>query len=341
MPLMGTVKGTIKDSTAGPVVGALIRAWDSDSGLDGLDDFMGESYTDANGAYVISYDRTAGKWDTKIVGSNSYRPDIYVTVLIRNNLGQYSKVWTSETHDDWVMANTLTIDKTLSFNTAPGTSVARKQTAFDPRRHGFHFDNFAGTFVITVPGLGNLNFSGAGFCGGMSAAAFNRFKRNRAAEAASSPPALGTSLRKELNDRQLATLSPGTVMRLLDWQAAPDQPQTLASHTVGARTKTEWPILQARINQGKPTILFLVTERGGPSSLGGNHQVLAIGYEFDTVTRDLAITLYDSNCHDSTSKLCLNIGMPRNQIGAKLMNCRGTRDVRGFFVNTDTDAASS
>jgi hypothetical protein len=57
------IYGTIRNvgSSSESVAGLRVQAWDEDPGAD---DFMGETFTDANGNYSLSY--SDGHWDPSI-----------------------------------------------------------------------------------------------------------------------------------------------------------------------------------------------------------------------------------------------------------------------------------
>ena len=84
------------------------------------------------------------------------------------------------------------------------------------------------------------------------------------------------------------------------------------------------------------------TNAPGPGAVSKNHQVLSIGYRYNNGTKEVEINVYDSNHPNKTSKISMNIGIPKNQLKAKqttpcihakskIATC--TEKVRGFFVN--------
>lgn len=327
---LGEINGNVKLSNGTPVNGALVRAYDIDSGLDGANDFMVEGYTDANGNYKLLYDRTAGRWDTYNPLNNSYRPDIHLRVLMKNAAGHLVKVVQSPTvHNDHIMKNPLTENFVI-----PATSTQTQLTKFDFKKHVFSFDNYKGPICINVLGK-SYAFDGGGFCGGICAAALNRFNNGQSCPA-DPQPALGTPLYKEFNDRILKTLSPNTVLRLLEWQLAPDKPSTLALHSIGARTRLEWPNLRLRLDSGVPVILMLVRVQGTKNP-GDNHQVLAVGYELREPLGDVTIFIYDPNDHKTKHTLQVSLKEADSQLSPRA-SCTS---FRGFFMNSNTDAAAA
>ena len=67
-----------------------------------------------------------------------------------------------------------------------------------------------------------------------------------------------------------------------------------------------------------------------------NHQVMAIGYEYNPSTKDLTIHEYDPNLPDEMTKLHMNPGLPGNQLN---LVDTAKEPTRGFFINTAGDAA--
>ena len=45
-------------------------------------------------------------------------------------------------------------------------------------------------------------------------------------------------------------------------QASPDESHTLGPHSLGYRTRQQWPVLRAKINAGKPAQLVLIRVEG-------------------------------------------------------------------------------
>ncbi|MBN2569005.1 MAG: hypothetical protein JXB42_06200 [Deltaproteobacteria bacterium] len=74
----GKIYGQIKMPDGTPAKGVGVIAWDSDGLAGGKDDFMCSATTDSRGIYSMSY--KIKYWDTKFPGSNSDRPDIYLTI---------------------------------------------------------------------------------------------------------------------------------------------------------------------------------------------------------------------------------------------------------------------
>lgn len=319
----------IRDTIAGgrPVQGLRVQAWDDD--YPDSDDFMGEAVTDANGYYEIGY--SSAHWDPSISPrATTWRPDIYVTVAIKNAGNQWVQMKKSSVHSDHKLEDDLQID--LDVEIKPPIA---KTTTFQPEKHGFHFIN---SFIISPNILGvDLGSWGMGFCGGMCAAALNRFRNNTDIPATRQIPEQGTALYNELLTRQIATLS-NILDDIYDWQSAPDEERWHRKRGVGSRTKREWWKLKNELDNDTPAILVLIREEGYFANPTLNHQVLAIGYEYDPATKDLQIQVYNPNEPDQTKILSMNLGLPNNRLNAS--DSTGER-LRGFFVNPNRDIASA
>lgn len=315
-----------------PLADALVIARDSDTAVPGdKDDFMGQTLTASDGSFTIRYE--GGNWDPKIPYSNSYRPDIYLKAKVRSAAsGEWVKVWQSKIYSNWKQKDPLEINAEI-----PRAARASKVIAnFDPERFGF---DFANSFQVSTSDMGlpgNIGTFGMGFCGGMSAGALHRFETGTPAPNDTQTPTSGTPLFRELFDRQKKSLTPGVLAKILEWQASPDEPHSHTPHSMGYRTRREWPVLKAMIDDSQPAILVLIREEGLTANPTNNHQVLAFGYDHDPSTGDLWVTIYDPNLYGATSKISMCLGAE---------NIRGSdpssgKRMRGFFVNPNTaDAA--
>ena len=320
--------GTIRNRSNGdtPVPGLKVQAWDDD--WPEGDDFMGEDITDANGRYEIRY--PDGIWDGSIFELTTSRPDIYISVDIRNSSGGWVRLGKSQVFRDHDLSVDLNID--LAVNIEP--PIARK-TTFVPSQHGFHFRNY---FQLQPDLLGvDLGTWEMGFCGGMCAASWNRFVSNTAIPAHMQPPAEDTLLFEELLARQIKTTPPDLLARLYDWQSAPNVSSLWRKPSIAQRTKREWPLLKKELDNDRPAILVLIRANGYFDNPTKNHQVLAIGYEYDPTTKDLVIQEYDPNLPDKINTLSMNLGMPDGRLYLKDSSRSRTR---GFLVNSVGLAAS-
>ncbi len=207
-------------------------------------------------------------------------------------------------------------------------AVEEVATDFSPRKHGFKFVN---SFSIDKSkfrlGKGKLHF---GLCGGMSLCALRSFNKGETMPTQRTPPRSGTPRFRELFLRQTETLLPRTWGRFLRWQIRPDRPPIGSRYCVGASTRGQWQKkLRPRLKKGKPTILGLIRSKGLRGDPSRNHQVLAIGYKFNSATKDLAVSLYDPNHPGKTVEITMNFKDPAKGIRPK--QSTGEK-LRGFFV---------
>jgi hypothetical protein len=314
------IYGTITDIDNGtPLKGLRVEAWDAD--WPEGDDFMGRDITNANGQYEISYHD--GYWDQSILGLPTWYPDIYITVEMRNSTDKWVRLINSQVYKDYRLSENLNID--LSVRVEPEIT---KMTSFDPIEDGFHFKN---NFDIKMSILNlDIEQKGMGLCGGMCAAALNRFTNHLDITKDDQIPTQGTTLYDELLKRQLETIPPVTLANMYAFQGAPDQVDMLRKASIGQLTKKEWPKLKAELDKGNPTILVLVRAKGVFDNPSKNHQVLAIGYDFNPTTKDLKIFEYDPNKPKEIHTLLMSLALPDGKLYLRDTAKRGTR---GFMVN--------
>lgn len=321
----GKTYGRITDQNNKGLGGLKVELWDDDS--PDADDRMGVTYTDANGNYQFRY---PGGWDLRVPGSKGFRPDIYVAVSIKNRMGRWCQLKRSKTYKNHKLRKDKKIDLKLNID-----AMQKKRIAFDVSKFAFKFPNkFSVKSVIEdFPGEWDM-----GLCGGMAAGALHRFYHGCKVPTQTSTPKSG-ALFDELYKRQLITLSDGEVVKIWDWQRSPDIPHAHTPHSIRFRQKGQWKVLKSYIDSGKPAILCLIRMEGYLAEIWKNHQVLAIGYEYEPTPRNLKVEVYDPNdCHGSNFlHLCLSGG----RLGAHQIDSAGrTINLRGFFVMTTTDRAS-
>lgn len=342
------VYGTITDKT-GPLSRLVVEAWDSDP--DG-DDFMGRATTDKAGDYRIEY--AGGHWDPAPHEITIWRPDIYIRVLTKTKNGRDVEVERSKVYDNQPLRD----DRKINLNVGASGTIA-KATPFRAETHGLPFIN---DFLFKV----GWTFDGLGFCGGMCAYALNRYNNKTAILSKMAAPKQGSADYTELLCRQIATLysvpvkdlqkvsgilskliQPHTLFRniiddIWSWQKAPDEGYWYREHSVGARTRKEWPLIKQRLDKGKPTVLVLITQESvNPGLIGKNHQVLATGYSYNTLNKDLFVDIYDPNVGRKTERIYLNLGLPDSKLDCEHSHPVGFQRVRGFFVNPLGDFASA
>ncbi len=321
------VYGRITDQNDAGVQGLRVQAWDDDWPDD--NDLMGEAITSANGDYVINYE--GGHWDPAPHNITTWRPDIFIAVQVKEATGNWAHLAKSGVHTNHKLADDLRIDLAVSIR-----PVEKKMTPFAPATHGFKFvNNF--TLQPSVFGL-DLGSWDLGLCGGMSAGALHRFNAGQPIPNDANPPAQGTPLFDELLDRQKRSLPASVIQRIYDWQSAPDESHWNRKHSVGYLTKQEWPGLKAELDANRSTQLVLIRVEGYLANISKNHQVLAIGYEWNPTTKDLTIYDCDPNDPGNTNRLTMNLGLSNSRLVAQ--DSTGKR-LRGFFVNPAGPHAAS
>jgi hypothetical protein len=314
------IYGTIKDAATGNGVGGLrVQAWDQDW-PDG-DDFMGQTLSRVDGGYEIPF--TPGRWDEGFNIFDFGLPDIYLAVENKNSKGRWVRIAESQVCKNQDMSQDLKIDMEVIF----GPTDSR-QTNFRPDEHGFGFIN---NFKVVPDILGiDLGIWDMGFCGGMCAGALYRFRKGLPVPLDKVAPSDGTPLHEELMKRQIIAMSPKMLPKMYDWQAAPEVPAPMRKTSIGERTRDEWPKLRNALDSTGPAILVLIRSSGYFGNPTDNHQVLAIGYEYNPGTMDLVIFTYDPNIPNVTNSLSLNVGLPEGKLYLK---DSASRKTRGFFVN--------
>jgi hypothetical protein len=262
-------------------------------------------------------------WSTGTRGEGQY----YIYMQDDGNLALYAGTPEHTVQYLWGIGNSVMID-------------------FDVQKSALQFPN---SFCITCAQLGlpthigsvNLpEWANCGFCGGMCAAALNRFNRGLPAPTDTTTPAPGTPLYNELWNRQKQALAGDVMSTMLDRNMAPDKGHKLdPSHSMKYHTKLEWDKLKPRLDAGKPTILVLmVTEKDVNWDLTQNHQVLAIGYrQYQEPNGYVRIRIYDPNDPDRLHML----GMVFSWEFIDMKDETIVKKYRGFFVNSQTDAASA
>jgi hypothetical protein len=150
----------------------------------------------------------------------------------------------------------------------PVVSTA-KMTAFDPEIHGFRFTNDFSNSFIGPP----VNMTTGGLCGGMTYAVLDYYNAGRSVPNITFRPANNSNVQQFLYQRQVSSL----VDNLDKWIETSVNP-------LGSRTQEffDWGLtgrlteIQSFIDRGVPVPLGLKGPGGG---IGGDHQVLAIGYD--------------------------------------------------------------
>jgi hypothetical protein len=234
--------------------------------------------------------------------------------------------------------------------------------SFIPTRSGLHFVNSwpPGTSypVVTLPVLGTVISGDAstGLCGGFVSTALDCFLHSPRLlpPATTSAPGAGTPLFNYLVNRLIDTfLAPCPDVGFIDdagkciaWIMIPGHDVRVSFYGPGLARRmveTEWPKIQADIDSGTPSPLYLVAapQCGGPNipcitaALKNCHQVLAYAYTLDDVSN---LTLWVYDCNDpfnNSSTIELNISDPSQTINitatAIVAALGGEVVIRGIF----------
>lgn len=216
--------------------------------------------------------------------------------------------------------------------------MSLRKTQFTPTRHGFHFSNrfIDKTFSITFPPLnipGLLPFPGktvtktfGGRCAGMSYAALDYFWNQSTVPTHTKDdfgtdnevPNLNNGLGQYIDSRHNTWNSPdpsndGKIARIIllprsDLLSPPDLLPPYNKHVIARGsynfTLDELKEIRAQINQGNPVPVALVADQTIEAVSGGNHAVVAYGY--DDTNNDLYV--YDCNFPDRECYIRSNDG---------------------------------
>lgn len=202
-------------------------------------------------------------------------------------------------------------------------------TDFQPQTQGFQFANsfdFPDFFQVKMPfaqaGMASLGDVVYGLCGGMCFAAIDYFNEKMPVPVYKNTDEIPWRYFLYFWQRQLHSLKKGVIPKLFKWMLSDD--------ISVARNVNRWevPKILKRLKEGQPVPLVLVRTKGLSDPMK-NHQVLAIGYEFDPATKDLIIQLYDPNHPGKQPKLTMNLRDPGQ--GIQLAQSTGEA-LRGFFA---------
>jgi hypothetical protein len=125
-----------------------------------------------------------------------------------------------------------------------------------------------------------------------------------------------------LHKRQLDSLNLPVVPKVIEWMLRNDL-------DVGRLTaRFEMPKVRSRLENGKPVVLGLIRVHSGQKPTD-NHQVLAVGYDFDDQTNLMTILLYDPNHPGEEPSMLVDISHPSQGIAIS----QSTVDpLRAFFL---------
>ncbi len=199
------------------------------------------------------------------------------------------------------------------------------QTGFTVSQHGFKFINrFDFEFEFDLPILGAIDLGDIvyGLCGGMCFGAIDHFIAGKPIPAEVNAEKIEPKLWSYLWDRQLDSLKLPVVPKVIEWMLRDED-------DLGALiNRWEFPKIRRRVDKGIPAVLALIRVEGLDSPTK-NHQVLAIGYDFDPQTKDVTVELYDPNHPGKSPGIKMNLAKPRQ--GIDIEQTTG-EFLRGFFV---------
>lgn len=191
-----------------------------------------------------------------------------------------------------------------------GIGQTKKMTPFKPDQHGFKFDNTFKNIFIDA-----LDWRTGGLCGGMVYTALDYYKtRGRSIPKTIYRPTEGSPLQRYLYDRQVTSLT----SNLDKWGEIgfnPDGARNSEFFNWGIENKRGSRIneLRSYIDRGIPVPLGMQSV-GEEETDPGNHQILAIGYDFGSAQdlasgsykRKMKIYVYDPNFNGAIKTLVPN-----------------------------------
>ena len=199
------------------------------------------------------------------------------------------------------------------------------RTDFSPLDHGFRFHNsFEFHFEFRLPFAGSIDLGSIayGLCGGMCFVALDYFHAGTPVTPEMDVGAIDPELRRYLTERQVDSLSLPVIPKVIEWMLRSDE-------DVGRLTSwREFPKLYRRLNKGEPATLVLIRARGVEDPTQ-NHQVVAVGYDFDEHSRGLVVYVYDPNRPGQEPTLSMNLAHPSSGIDATQST---GEELRAFFV---------
>jgi hypothetical protein len=204
-------------------------------------------------------------------------------------------------------------------------------TTFSPQLNGLKFINrfeIPDFLKLNLPLFPNspLHITDIvyGLCGGMCFTALDYFNVGKAVPAYTDINDISLGLFYYLWKRQLASLDHKVIEKLFVWMLLDDLG---VARNVAA---DEVPALRAKLDKKTPVPLVLVRVRG-ISDPTHNHQVLAVGYDFDPDSQQMTIYLYDPNHPGINPEIYLNLKDPDHGIAISQSTAE---PLRGFFLIT-------
>jgi hypothetical protein len=216
-----------------------------------------------------------------------------------------------------------------------GQGPTKVRGGFDIQRHGFNFRNDWGSKMeVKLPLFGEQDLASNryGLCGGMVYAAHDSYwyesvyKRETNTPdrgGVSDVPPQGSQLRQYIWDRQMASLSRNSwevVRKLADWLIKPvRRVEELSMQEFDKK-------IRSGLDKGWAIPLMVVIA----PSFTKNHQVLAVGYEWDSANNEWDIILYDPNVPDRETLMHTQI----KKIRPRASGTGYELAFRGFFVTS-------
>jgi hypothetical protein len=205
--------------------------------------------------------------------------------------------------------------------------MAVVKTTFKSLEHGFQFINrfpfpFSVSFKLPFAGEINLGDIVYGLCGGMCFAARDYFVAGKSVPAYAKVDEIPSDFLLYLWNRQLDSLGLLVVPKVIEWMLRND-------NDVGRLTaQYEIPKIRRRLDQGQPVVIALIRVQRGDDPTR-NHQVLAMGYDLDDVTKRITLFLYDPNHPAQEPTISLNLAHP--SLGIEPVQSTG-EPLRGLFM---------
>ncbi len=209
------------------------------------------------------------------------------------------------------------------------------KTNFNPKTHGFHFGNDFVNQIITIPGKGDIETYGR--CGGMAFAALDYYFAGisipgyTAADfAPDDVPPDGHWLADYIYLRLIGSFAAPSATKFVIWTLSSDHPTLILKGVTRWTKEDEFTKLRKAINAGRPVALGLVGAKTLDDIGNENHQVVAYGYEYDSVKKNITIYIYDNNSPDEEVLLVSDKDNP-------YFNASNRSELwRGFFIQNYT-----
>ncbi|MBN1653327.1 MAG: hypothetical protein JXA30_06075 [Deltaproteobacteria bacterium] len=253
----------------------------------------------------------------------------------------------------------------------PGNQWEIVRTNFDPSKHGFNFMNSTRDVCwgpTCKPPWDAVFRSPQALCGGFSLTALKHYinkncdtytKYNEIEK--NGKKVLPDDLKKTLVQNQMETfffdqyqdkgfdLGKGFDIRglkFLEWQAKQDEPDQQTGNTIGVSTKAEWKKIRHELkNRNLPVVIGQVKFQAAAHNLvdfngvTNNHQVLAIGYDYNPYHGSVTLYVYDPNHPGKVSEIRFNEDLFHSKMFIDYFHCNmETYPLRGFFLMTKVPA---